>query len=180
MTRAVILIAHGFQDEEFCYPYYRMLEEGWEVDIASNDGGVKQGKYGLPARANRDFNFLTPQYYDIVFVPGGFECPDRLRMDKRVQDFVRGMDTAGKIIAAICHGPWVLVSAGVASGRTLTCYDSIKPDLMNAGALVSMASVVRDRNLVTADHYRNNGGFMRQVIAAANSTITRSESPHAI
>lgn len=179
-TRAVILVAAGFQDEEFVYPYYRMLEEGWSVDVAAAGAEEVRGKYGVPARQNKTINALFASDYDLVFIPGGFECPDRLRMIPDVQRFVQDMNTLGKIIASICHGPWVLISSDIVKYRKLTGYYSIKVDLRNAGATVSDDPVVRDGNLITADHYGNNGPFMRKVIEAVNGTITRSESPHAI
>jgi len=164
--RAVMLVESGFQDEEFVYPYYRMLEEGWSVGVATPDGKDRTGKFGVPARATQRTDFAGLP--DVLVIPGGFESPDRLRAREEVQALVKRMDEAGRVIAAICHGPWVLVSAGICKGRTLTGYDSITPDLWNAGAIVRTdVGVVRDRNLITARHYRDNGAFMREVIQHA-------------
>lgn len=168
MTRAVILVERGFQDEEFVYPYYRMLEEGWDVDVVSPDGKQVQGKYGVPARCNANLDMIAGSLYDALVIPGGFESPDRLRMHQTVQMIVKWHVEQQKVVGAICHGPWVLISAGVARGRNLTGYLSIWPDLENAGATVDPEErVVVDGNLVTAQHYLDNGPFMRAVIKAA-------------
>ena len=111
MTRAAILVERGFQDEVFVYPYYRMQEEGWTVDVASPDGKERSGKFGVPARVTRSVAELIVASYDLVVLPGGFENPDRLRMRKDVQQFVRGMNHAGKLVAAICHAPSILISS---------------------------------------------------------------------
>ena len=163
MIRAVILVESGFQDEEFVYPYYRMVEEGWQVDVASPDGAERRGKYGVPARVKRMIGNLKHEEYDAVLIPGGFECPDRLRMNEYATNFVRAMNVHGKLIAAICHGPWVCISSGILKARYVTGYQSLKDDLINAGALYTAEAVAIDANLVTADHYRNNGSFMRAV-----------------
>ena len=172
MTRAIILVENGFQDEEFVYPYYRMLEEDWDVCV-SGPAGCK-GKYGVPARTT---TYIIGSPLDLILIPGGYECPDRLRMDQGVLDVVRDAFKAGKIIAAICHGPWVLISAGILSGRSCTGYPSIKDDLINAGAIYKAQPVVTDGNIVTADHYRNNGAFMKAVIAAVNKKHEWRDSP---
>lgn len=180
MTRAVVLVESGFQDEEFVFPYYRMLEEGWHVDIASPDGAARIGKYGVPARVNRIVGNLYAEEYDIVLIPGGFECPDRLRVNEPTIAFVRAMHAAGKLVATICHGPWVLISAGLCPGRRMTGYKSIKPDLVNAGAMFEDAAVVVDENIVTAPHYQNNGAFMKAVISSRDHRGQFTEGAHAI
>ena len=182
MTSAVILIESGFQDEEFVFPYYRMLEESWHVDIASPDGAARTGKHGVPARVNRIVGNLYAEEYDLVLIPGGFECPDRLRIDEPTLAFVRAMHDAGKLVAAICHGPWVCISAGVVKGRHVCGYKSIRTDLENAGAHYSYAAVITDGNLITADHYRSNGPFMQTVVHYVNHHRREqyAEGAHAI
>jgi protease I len=180
VTRALILVERGFQDEEFVYPYYRMLEEGWQVDVATPTGADVHGKYGVPARATLKIG--AARLYDVVVIPGGFESPDRLRMMESVQEVVNRHDEPGKFLAAICHGPWVLISAGVLKGRRVTGYDSIAHDLRNAGAYYTGESVTVDRNLITARHYRDNGYFMKALIAAVTSRESRQfeEATHAL
>jgi len=166
MKRVAIIVAQNFQDEEFVYPYYRIMEEGWRVDVATPTGQDMMGKYGVPARATMSTNDLKASDFDCVLLPGGFESPDRLRIRPEVLKFVREMDEAGKLVAAICHGPWILISAGLVKGRKVTGYMSIADDLKNAGAVYVEEDLVIDGNLISAPHYRNNGAFMKAVIEA--------------
>lgn len=166
MKRVAIIVAQNFQDEEFVYPYYRIMEEGWRVDVATPTGQDMMGKYGVPARATMSTNDLKASDFDCVLLPGGFESPDRLRIRPEVLQFVREMDEAGKLVAAICHGPWILISAGLVKGRKVTGYMSIADDLKNAGAVYVEEDLVIDENLISAPHYRDNGTFMKAVIDA--------------
>lgn len=169
MKRAVIITGPNFQDEEFTYPYYRLLEEDFKVDVATPDKVIVYGKYGVPAKPTKDTKDLKTTDYDLVILPGGFEAPDRLRIRKEVTDFVKEMYDKNKIVAAICHGPWICISAGIMKGKKATGYISIADDIRNAGATYLEEDVVVDGNLITAPHYRNNGGFMKAVINATRS-----------
>jgi protease I len=165
MKRAVIITAPGFQDEELIYPLYRLQEAGLRVDLATRDKAVVHGKYGVPARPTMSTEELDPAHFDAVIIPGGFEAPDRMRIMPEVVRFVAAMDAAGKLVAAICHGPWVLISAGIAKGRRMTAYWSIEADVRNAGAdYRHKENVVVDGNLITSPHYHQNGDFMRAVV----------------
>jgi protease I len=164
--RAVIITAQGFQDEEFVYPYYRLLEAGFQVDVATKDQAPVTGKFGVPARPNRATEGLDASDYDLVLLPGGFEAPDRVRLLPEVLEFVRQMDQQKKLVAAICHGPWILISAGITRGRKMTAYWSIEADVRNSGAdYRHKEPVVVDGNLITSPHYNNNGDFMKAVLA---------------
>jgi protease I len=163
-VRSVIITGPGFQDEEYVYPYYRLLEAGFGVEVATKDGALVHGKYGVPARATMATSALAASAFDLVVLPGGFEAPDRVRLDTDVLAFIREMNDAAKVIAAICHGPWILISARVVRGRKVTGYQSIAEDLRNAGAEYVDAPLVEDRNLITSPHYRDNPAFMRAVI----------------
>ena len=163
--RAVIITGPGFQDEEVVYPYYRLLEAGFQTDIATKDGEVVYGKYGVPARATMPTTELDVNNFDLVVLPGGFEAPDRVRLLTEVLEFLRKMDEQKKLVAAICHGPWILISAGVTKGRKMTAFWSIEADLRNSGAdYQHKAPVVIDGNFITSPHYNNNGDFMKAVI----------------
>ncbi|MAF95802.1 MAG: peptidase C56 [Rhodospirillaceae bacterium] len=163
--RAVIITGPGFQDEEVVYPYYRLLEAGYQTDIATKDGVVVYGKYGVPARATMDVKDLNADNFDLVVLPGGFEAPDRVRLIPEVLEFVRKMDEQKKLIAAICHGPWILISAGVTKGVKMTGFWSIEADIRNSGAdYQHKTPLVVDRHFITSPHYNNNGDFMGAVI----------------
>ncbi len=172
--RAVIITAQGVQDEEFIYPYYRLQEAGFDLDVGvvfPNPYERKcTGKYGIPVQNtilvwDRE---LHSNRFDLVIIPGGWEAPERVRQSDVVLKFLQDMDKEGKTIGAICHGPSVLISAGVVKGRKMTCYKGMKDDLANAGALYEDSCVVVDRNIVTAPHYRNNPEFMREVLGVAS------------
>lgn len=166
---AVIITGPGFQDHDVVYTYYRCLEEGWEVDIATKDARGVVGKYGVPlpmdktARPLISFDELDPSAYDAVILTGGHEAPDRVRQDSRVLDFVRGMDESGKVVAGLCHGPWIMVSAGVLRGRTACAYIGLRDDVINAGANVVDSDVIVDGNIITCSYYAYVGTFMRTV-----------------
>ncbi len=164
LKRAVIITGPHFQDEEYIYPYYRLLEEGFQLDVAIKGKVTAYGKYGVPAIPTRDVTGLRVEDYDLVLLPGGQEAPDRVRQIPEVLVFVKEMFEKGKVVAAICHGPWITISAGIMKGKKATCYAGMADDLKNAGALYEDAAVVIDGNLITSPHYRNNGDFMKAVV----------------
>jgi protease I len=124
-----------------------------------------KGKYGVPARATMPTTSLDAANFDLVLLPGGFEAPDRVRLLPEVIAFVRDMDAQGKLVAAICHGPWILVTADICRGRKMTGFWSLEADLRNAGAdYQHKVPVVVDGNLITSPHYNNNPDFMRAVV----------------
>ena len=161
--RVIILCAEDFQDMELMYPYYRLIEEGADVFVVGVKDGEYKGKYGYPVETNGSIEQYDPAECDAVIVPGGW-APDKLRRSKDVLNFIKAMDEEGKIVAAICHGPWVLVSAGVANGRRMTCFNAIKDDVVNAGAEYSDESVIIDENIVTSRTPDDLPDFCRAVI----------------
>ena len=164
MKRAVIITGPNFQDEEFIYPYYRLQEAGFKVDVAIKDKVVTKGKYGLPVKPTMDVTELKEKDFDLVVLPGGHEAPDRVRQIREVLDFVKEMHDKGKIVSTICHGPWILISAGIVKGRTLTGYAGIKDDIINAGANYVDAPVVVDGNIISSPHYKYNGEWMKETL----------------
>lgn len=168
MKKAVIITGPNFQDEEFIYPFYRLQEAGFKVDVAVKDKEMVKGKYGIPAKPTIDVKDLKESNYDLVVLPGGHEAPDRVRQIKEVLDFVRAMNAKNKVISSICHGPWIMISAGIVKGRKITGYIAIKDDIVNAGAEYIDAPVVVDRNIVTSPHYKYNGDWMRETLKKFN------------
>lgn len=171
MPSAVIITGPGFQDHDVVYTYYRLIEEGWNVDVATKNGADVTGKYGVPLPMDKTakplvaFDELDPANYDAVILTGGHEAPDRVRQDTHVLDFVRAMDAAEKVIAGLCHGPWIMVSAGVLKGRTACAYTGLRDDVINAGANVVDADVIVDGHIITCSYYAYVGRFMQQVFA---------------
>ena len=164
--KAVIITGPGFQDEEVVYPFYRLLEENFSTEIATKNGEVVYGKYGVPARATMSTTDLKADNFDCVVLPGGFEAPDRVRLLPEVLDFLRDMEKQKKLIAAICHGPWIMISAEITKGRKMTAFWSIEADVRNSGAdYQHKVPVVIDGNFITSPHYNNNGDFMKAVVS---------------
>lgn len=173
--QAIIITGPGFQDHDVIYTYYRFVEEGWDVDIATKDGGPAVGKYGVPlpldktARPLVSFDDLDIDAYDAVVLTGGHEAPDRVRQDARVLGFVSGMAEAGKVVAGLCHGPWIMVSAGVLRGRRACAYIGLRDDVVNAGAEVVDSDVIVDDNIITCSYYAYVGRFMQAVFQTASA-----------
>ena len=166
MKKAIIFVDQGVEDTEFAYPYYRLQEAGFHVDTATKGKRDIPGKWGVPIVATVDADKAKDSDYQLAIVPGGYESPDRVRQIVNVLEFLRAFDRQGKVISSVCHGPWVMVSAGIVQGRHMTCYPGCKDDLINAGAIYEAKAVVTDRNLVTAPHFRNNPEWMAATIAA--------------
>jgi len=164
MKRAVIIVDNGFEDTEFAYPFYRLQEDGFTVDVATKGQVDTKGKHGVAANATVDAETIQEADYDLAVVPGGRESPDRVRQILNVQQFLNAFDQKGKVIASTCHGPWVLISAKVVAGRDVTAYPGCKDDLVNAGANFKDEAVVVDRNLVTATHYRDNAAWIKATL----------------
>lgn len=161
--KVVILVEKDFEDIELLYPYYRLIEEGYKVDLAGPSADVFQGKHGYPVRANVTFDDLKPENYEAVIIPGG-KAPEYIRMRKEAVEFVKKMNNAGKLVATICHGPQVLISAGVLNGRKITCVPSIRDDVVNAGATYVDEPVVADGNLVSSRYPPDLPYFAREVV----------------
>lgn len=164
MKKAVIIIGQGFEDSEFFYPFYRLQEDRFHVDVAIAGDKPATGKYGMPAQPTLNCNQLQAQEFDLVVIPGGHEGPDRARQVPEILKFVRQMDDLKKPIATICHGSWVMISAGIVKGRKMTCYVGMKDDLINAGALYVQEDVVIDDHIVSSPHFRNNHQWMKALL----------------
>ncbi len=170
--RIVIITAEAFEDEEVMYPIMRLHEEGYKVDIATKDAKLVVGRLQFPLELMVryygtlvDAKNLKTEDYDMVLIPGGFEAPDRVRQIKEVLDFIKEMYAQKKMVAAFCHGPWVLISAGLLSGKRATGYIGIKDDIVNAGAEYIDEPTVIDGNIFTSRHPRDIGKFMKVLIA---------------
>jgi protease I len=164
IKKAVIVVGPSVEDTEFAYPFYRLQEDGFSVDTASNGALDIVAKHGLPIKVNTDIKKLNSKDYDLLIVPGGLESPDRLRQIPEMLQFIRDMHDAGKVIASVCHGPWVLISAGIVTGKKMTCYIGCKDDLINAGADYKNVNVISDGNIVTAPHFRDNAVWIKETL----------------
>lgn len=181
MYRAVIITGPGFQDHDVVYTYYRLKEEGYDVDVATKNGAPVKGKYGIPLPMDKtaqpliSFDQLDVEKYDAVILTGGHEAPDRVRQEKTVLNFVKEMDTTGRIVGGLCHGPWIMISAGVMKGRKACAYVGMVDDMVNSGANVVEADVITDGNVITCSYYGQVGKFMQAVFAAVESRANERE-----
>ncbi len=148
MKKIAILLDNYVEEVEFIYPYYRFQEEEFEVDVISSKVGEFKGKNGLVFRSSSEVDPKKASEYDGIFIPGGY-APDRFRRDERIVSLVRDAYNMGKIIGAICHGPWLLISAKIVKGKKITGFFSIKDDLINAGAIYTGNPVEIDGNIIT-------------------------------
>ena len=164
MKRAVIIVGKGFEDSEFTYPYYRLQEENIKVEIAVAGDKTVNGKMGQEAVPTIKCSDLKVDNFDIVVIPGGYEGPDRVRQVKEVLEFIKEMDNQKKLIATICHGSWVTISAGIMRGKKATCYKGMKDDLINSGCEYLDEDVVIDGNFISSPHFRNNHQWMKALI----------------
>lgn len=149
--RVAILIEQQYQELEVWYPLYRLREAGVEVvTVAPEAGKSYPSKLGYPCVSDKSYSEISAAELSGVIVPGGF-APDYIRRDPRAGQLLHDLNLQGKLVAAICHGPWVLCSAhGLLRGRKATSFFAIKDDVKNAGAEWIDAEVVVDRNLVTS------------------------------
>jgi len=145
------VLGQGFEDSEFRVPYDRLKEEGYQVDVIGVKAGEElKGKKGKETvKAEKGIDQVKPDDYDALLIPGG-QSPDHLRVDKRMVEFVKAFDKSGKLIAAVCHGPQLLIAAHLVKGRTLTAWQTIQDDLQQIGATVKDEPVVRDSNWITS------------------------------
>lgn len=168
--RVAILIEDLYQDLEIWYPLLRFKEEGFEVVTVEPNGRKEyKGKFGYPIEVDKNINEVNPRDFDAVIIPGGW-APDKLRLSRKVLDFVKALHDSGKVVASICHGGWVLASAGICQGKTLTSYMAIKDDLLHAGAKFVDQEVVRDGNLITSRKPEDLPAFCREIIRALRAS----------
>jgi protease I len=164
--RQIIVLAEDlYEDLELWYPVLRLREEGAKVVIVGTGAEQYTGKHGYPVTVEAGLDQISASDFDGVVIPGGY-APDQLRRYTAVLDLVRLMFNRGKCVAAICHAPWVLVSAGILKGRQVTCFFAIKDDVINAGAHYQDAEVVHDGNLITSRQPSDLGAFCREIITA--------------
>lgn len=162
--KAAVLIEDHYQVLEAWYPYLRLREEGIEtVFVGTGHKPEYSSKEGYPAPEEMAIDSARVSDFDIVVVPGGY-APDVLRRSSAVNRFVREMCEAGKLVAAICHAGSVLVSAGILKGRTVTCFESVKDDVVNAGARYRDQEVVIDNNLITSRNPYDLPAFCRAIV----------------
>ena len=171
--RIACVLGQGFEDSEFRVPYDRLKEEGYQVDVIGVKAGeeLKGYKGKEKVKVEKSIDQVKAEDYDALLIPGG-QSPDHLRADRRMVEFVKKFDQAGKPIAAVCHGPQLLIAAHLVKGRTLTAWQTIQDDLRQIGATVKDEPVVRDRNWITS----RKPDDLQQFSDAIVEELERSES----
>jgi len=166
--RVLLLAGPWFEDSELLYPLYRLREEGAEVVVAGLGESSYTGKKGHQLSVAVNVADLGAGEFDAMVIPGGY-APDHFRRSQHLLDLVAEMYAAGKPVAAICHGPWLAISAGILKGRQVTGSAAIRDDVINAGGNWIDAPVVVDDNLISSRHPDDLGEFCREIIAALQS-----------
>ena len=171
--RVAILVTDGFEQVELTGPKQALEDAGAKVEILSTkEGKVKGWNHDEPAddfKVDLTFKAANIDQYDAVVLPGGVQNSDTIRIDADAQKLVKAIDAAGKPLAVICHGGWLLVSAGLVEGKTMTSFKTLKDDLSNAGAHWVDKEVVKDGQLISSRQPDDIPAFNRELIQALSA-----------
>lgn len=170
--KALVFGADGFEDVELIYPYHRLKEEGITTHIASMKKGPIKGEHGYQMEADVAFKDVNPAEYDILVIAGG-RGPEKMRLDNHALEIARYFIKENKPVAAICHGPQVLISAGVIKGRKATCWPGIRDDVIAAGAQYEDKEVVVDGDLVSSRSPADLYAFGREMITVCKHSLKK-------
>ena len=166
--RILILATHGFEQSELDVPHAALQKAGAPVDIVSPEAGEIKGwqnkDWGRSVAVDRTLDQARAEDYDAIVLPGGQMNPDTLRGNDKALGLIKSFFDQGKVVAAVCHGPWLLIDTGIAKGRKVTSYKTIKQDLINAGASWQDAEVVTDKGIVTSRKPDDLPAFVAKII----------------
>jgi len=167
--RAIIISGNLVQDHEFIYPFYRLIEENFEVEVCLNEGKPVKGILGtdIPPNKNhpvKDIKSINSKDYNFLVLPGGVKSLEKVRQNKDIIDFISKFHKEGKIIACICSGAQLLISAKIVKGKKISGYYSMKDDIENAGAIYTDLPAVIDDKIVTTAHYKDLGPWMKAAL----------------
>ena len=175
--RIMILATNGFEQSELEKPRQNLEEAGFETVVVSPEAGQIKGwrhtDWGTPVKVDKTVDEVSADDFDAIVLPGGVINPDKLRMNEKAVQLVRDFYDAGKTVAAICHGPWMLVEAEVVRGKKVTSWPSVRTDLANAGGKVLDQECVEDGNLITSRKPDDIPAFSQAIIRA----LQRVEEP---
>jgi protease I len=171
-AKALILTADKFEDMELFFPYFRLLEEGLEVDVAAPKKGHIEGEHGYGFEIEKTFDDANPDAYDLLLIPGGSPkgAPSIVRMNMTAQSIAKAFFKSNKPVCSICHGPWLLASSDLVKGKHLTGFwhDGVPEDIKKAGGIYEDKEVVVDGNLVTSRYPGDLPAFMRETMRLVN------------
>ncbi|OWY03493.1 protease [Thioclava sp. F42-5] len=167
-ARILIMATDGFEQAELTVPRDKLIEAGAQIDIASLDGedicGWDETDWGETVSVQRKISDVDASNYDAIVLPGGQINPDLLRVEKSALDLLRNFYDQGKVVAAVCHAPWLLIETGIAKGRKMTSYHSVRTDVENAGGEWVNESVVSDNGVVTSRNPKDLDDFVAKII----------------
>ena len=169
IKKAVIISSQLVQDQEFVYPYYRLLEEEFEIDVCLPEGDFVKGFQGISIPPNKDQRIITPDSldeskYNFCVLPGGVKSMEKIRLIDPIIKFISDFDKNKKVIACICSAAQLLISARIVKNRYVSGYYSMKDDLENAGAIYTDKPAVVDNNLITTAHYKDLGPWFKEAL----------------
>lgn len=166
--RILILATHGFEQSELEVPRDKLKSAGAHVDVVSPESGEIKGwdmkDWGRPVKVDKPLADARESDYDAIVLPGGQINPDLLRINQDALTLIKAFYNAGKTVAAVCHAPWLLIEAGLANGRRMTSYHSIKTDVKNAGAQWEDSAVVTDNGVITSRNPGDLSAFSDKII----------------
>jgi len=166
--RILILATNGFEQSELEVPRDRLKAAGAQVDVVSPERGEIRGwdkkDWGRPVKVDKPLSAARAEDYDAIVLPGGQINPDLLRVNKDALALIKAFHEAGKTVAAVCHAPWLLVETGIAKGKTMTSYHSIRTDVVNAGATWQDKEVVTDNGVITSRNPGDLEAFSAKII----------------
>jgi len=167
-ARILIISTHGFEQSELEFPRDQLRAKGAEVHVATPDGKAIRGwegkDWGREAEADLKIADAKADDYDAIVLPGGQINPDLLRVEEDALNLIKTFHDQGKVIAAICHAPWLLVEAGIVKGRDVTSYASIRTDVENAGGTWHDKEVVADQGIVTSRKPDDLKAFVSKIV----------------
>ena len=168
--KALIITSKLVQDHEFIYPFYRLKEESIEVDVYNQTDEVVLGYFGTKIPPQKTDNIIkideiSADQYDLLVLPGGVKSMELLRLDTKAINLIKNFNQKKKLIAAICSGTMMLISADIIKNKKVTGYYAWKKDIENAGGIFIDSPSVEDENLITSPHYKYNGEWMKSVIS---------------
>lgn len=164
MSKGIVLLENGFEDSELIYPYFRLQEAGYEVDLVASEGDeVYESKHGMKMKPSKSAEDVDVNEYDVLVVPGG-KGPDRMRIKESMVRLVKDADEEGLVISSVCHGAQLLIEADIVKGKKMTCWKSVATDLKNAGANYVDQEVVVDGDMVSSRMPPDLPAFMRETL----------------
>lgn len=170
MKKAIIISGNLAQDHEFIYPFYRLLEENFNISVCMNEGIKVKGYLGTDLPPNKDHPVISIEdaktsEYDLLILPGGVKAMEKVRQNKNIIKFIKNFYNENKVIGCICSGAQLLISAQIVEGKKISGYYSMKDDIINAGAVYVDLPAVIDSRIITTAHYKDLGPWMKAVLS---------------